>query len=267
MVIKKIIAEFKFWSSIGNKRGDLALSQKGFEGIISRKINRKISAPIAKLLYNSNQDINPNHITWLSIGIGLSASGFFCVSNGNPLYAVIGGILTQVSSIADGIDGDYARYLSEEKRPLTARSFGEYLDTVTDRIVDVAIIFGMGFYIDYVFPDNLWVFPLTYLTMSLSLLSSYTRHQTIKAFSKHKDIKYYVESKLYLAGRDVRLFTFFLGGILESLCYITPIPKGFPLALSMVIVSFIQIIQIGNRFFELKRNLNSIENSENSQNK
>ena len=160
MGIKQIISKFKIWLSVGKKRGDLALSQKGFEGIISRKINRKISAPIAKLLYNSNRDINPDHLTLLSIGTGLAAAVFFCVSNGNPLYAVIGGILTQASSIADGIDGDYARYLSEEKRPLTARSFGEYLDTVTDRIVDVAVIFGMGFYLDYVFPDNLWIFPI-----------------------------------------------------------------------------------------------------------
>lgn len=73
----QIITRFKNWSSIGNKRADLALNHKGFDsGIVSKKITRKISASIAKFLYNQNKNINPNHLTLISTGIGLGQQPF-----------------------------------------------------------------------------------------------------------------------------------------------------------------------------------------------
>lgn len=265
--------KLKRWSSLGKERADLALEEKGFDGIISRKINRKISAPIAEFLYNRNQNINPDHLTLIPTGIGLGAAAVFYLSNGNPLFAILGGLLTQVSSILDGIDGDYARYLSENQRNKRQRSFGEYLDTVTDRIVDIAIIYGMGIYLSNIFPASSWVLPLTFATMGLSLLGSYTRHQITKiyteakfqyikssiCYSKYRDMKYYISGKINFAGRDIRLFTFFLGGLFEGLSYISPVPKGLFLALSMGIVSFSHLAQIAKSSIELKRNLNNIE--------
>lgn len=251
--------KIKKWLFLGKQRTDLALNQKGFEGIISSRVNRKISAPIAKFLYNRNQNINPDHLTLITTGIGLGSAITFFLSNGNPLYAMLGGLLIQISSIADGIDGDYARYLSENQRKPTQRSFGEFLDTITDRIVDIAVIYGISVYLSHVFFSSSWVFPLTFATMGLCLLGSYTRHQIIKIYSKYRDMKYYISSKIYLAGRDIRLFIFFWGGLFEGLSWMGLFPKGLPLALSMGIVSFFHLIQFSKSFIELKKNLNLIE--------
>lgn len=172
--------------------------------------------------------------------------------------AIVGGLLAQASSILDGVDGDYARYLSESQRSKKQRSFGEYLDTITDRIVDIAIIYGMAIYLSNVFPASSWVLPLTFATLSLSLLASYTRHQIIKIYSKYRAMKYYISGKINWAGRDIRLFIFFLGGLFEGLSYLSPLVLGFPLAISMGIVSFSHLVQIVIHSIELKRNLKEI---------
>lgn len=167
-----------------------------------------------------------------------------------------------MTSITDGVDGDYARYLPEAVRTKAERSFGEYLDTVTDRIVDVIIIYGMGMYLMNVFPESSWIFPLVFITMSLSLLRSYIRHQISKIYSRHKEMKYYIFSKIDFVGRDVRLLILALGGVLEGLSFSIPSIKGIPLTLAMVTVSFLHFAQFGNSFFELKRNLNNLEKEE-----
>ncbi|MBA7634783.1 hypothetical protein ES703_42375 [subsurface metagenome] len=95
--------------------------------------------------------------------------------------------------------------------------------------------------------------------MSLCLLSTYTRHQIIKIYSKYRDMKYYISSKINLAGRDIRLFIFFWGGLFEGLAWIGLFPKGLPLTLSMGIVCLFHLVQFSKSFIELKKNLNLIE--------
>lgn len=259
MTIGKIISKLKRYYDLGEERGRIALEQKGFDGVISRKINRKISAPIAKFLYDADQNINPNYMTLFSTGVGLAGAAAFCFGNGSPLSAIIGGTLAQASSVLDGVDGDYARYLTEEQRTQTQRSFGQYLDTVLDRVVDLAVIYGMGTYLNHVFPDNSWVMPLTYTTMSLSVLSSYTSNQIQKVYSKYEHLRDYVRSRIDLAGRDFRLLTLSLGSVFEGLSYFSPVPQGVPMTISMAIVSGPHLAHVVYRFFELKANLDEVE--------
>jgi len=252
--------KLKKWLSLSQERADLALKEKGFDGIISRKINRKISAPVARLLYNLNKNIDPNYLTFITGAIGIGTGFIFILSKGNPLYAIWGGILTQISSIADGVDGDYARYLPETLRKETEKSFGAYLDAVIDRIVDLTIIYGMGVYLMNVFPNSSWILPLVFATVSFYLLRGYVRHRIIKTYSKHKDMKYYISSKINLTERDITLLILSLGGVLEVLSYVIPLVKGIPLTLSMAIVFLLHFYYFINSFFEMKRNLNNIEN-------
>lgn len=251
----------EYWE-IGRERAKLAEEQKGpgSEGFISKNINRRVSAPLAKILYDAHQNINPDYITLFSTGIGLAGAASFCLSKGNPLYAIIGGALAQASSIFDGVDGDYVRYLTDEQISQTQKSFGQYLDSALDRVVDLAVIYGMGVYLNHVFPNNSWVMPLTYFTMASSFLSTYKNNFISKVYNKYEHIKSYVRNKIHFLGRrDLRLFALFLGGIGEGLSYVTPIPKGASTTLSLTFVLGANASSFINSFFELRSNLEEAE--------
>jgi len=115
-----------------------------FSKVLFERIDwhRKISAPIAALLYEFNPNINPNSITIVSSAIGVVGAGALILSGGDPTYAIIGASLVQASSVADGIDGDYSRYLPKEKRSDQEREFGGHLDTMFDRVVDASAIYN-----------------------------------------------------------------------------------------------------------------------------
>ncbi|GAH80364.1 unnamed protein product, partial [marine sediment metagenome] len=73
-----------------------------YDGYISKHINRKASEPMARLLARTR--LTPNQATWGAFGIALlSCTSFILGQN------IIGGLLAQLSSIADGIDGSLAR--------------------------------------------------------------------------------------------------------------------------------------------------------------
>lgn len=221
-------------------------------------INRKISGPITKFLYKISPQINPNHITLIGAGIGIGAAACFYFGAGNPIWALGGGLLILISSIADFVDGEYARFLTSEQRPATARALGALLDTMSDRFIDVLIIFGMGTYLQAAFPDGAWIFPLTYATMAISLIASFSRHQILRACRSLEEAKAYTWSRFDLAGRDARLFIFFIGSIAEGASLFTKIPPGAVLAVGMSLVILSHLISLGNRFYRLTRYLHQV---------
>ncbi|MCD6467393.1 MAG: CDP-alcohol phosphatidyltransferase family protein [Methanomicrobia archaeon] len=77
-------------------------SSKPTDGIISKHINRKVSIRISKILLKTG--ITPNHVSIITFLIALSAAFMFLRGN-----IILGGILTQLTSIIDGVDGEIAR--------------------------------------------------------------------------------------------------------------------------------------------------------------
>ncbi len=108
---------------------DESVKGKG-DGIVSRKINRKISKRISRVLVDK---ISPNQATALSFFAGILSSLvlFFSI----PLA----GILYQISSVLDGVDGEIARVTMKTSK------IGGVLDSILDRIVDFLFLSILAF--------------------------------------------------------------------------------------------------------------------------
>ncbi len=101
-----------------------------YDGFISKYINRKLSEPAARIL--SRTRLTPNQVSWGAFGIALLSFISFILGQN-----IIGGLLAQLSSIVDGIDGSLARLKD------MSSVFGGFLDSVLDRYADILIVLGM----------------------------------------------------------------------------------------------------------------------------
>ncbi len=104
---------------------------KPTDGPVSRRLNRPLSTRLTMLLAPLRP--SPNLVTWLDCGLGVLAAAMLAAGHG-----VVGGILTQTTSIVDGVDGEMARL------QLHASRRGALLDGVLDRLADAAILAGLG---------------------------------------------------------------------------------------------------------------------------
>jgi len=172
------------------------------DGFVSRVLNRRVSLQITKLFARTS--ITPNQVTFLSFLISTASAVFFAVVH--PLY---GGLLAQLSSILDGVDGELARL------KFLKSNYGGLFDAVLDRYADFFIVLGMA-YAWYSETEN----PLALLTcaavltgMPMSMLIKEKFHAlTGKPFIP----EFYDGLLRYLpANRDGRLFIIMLGGILN----------------------------------------------------
>ena len=165
-----------------------------YDGFISKHINRKLSEPIARMLARTR--LTPNQATWGAFGIAALSFASFVMG-----YNILGGILAQLSSIADGIDGSLARLKG------MSSAFGSFLDSVLDRYADALIVLGMTW----------WAmshegYPLVWLVGFLAIVGtlsvSYTR---ARVDPEHRLI--FDRGLPSIASRDIRLFLIMLGGI------------------------------------------------------
>lgn len=165
-----------------------------YDGFISKHINRKLSEPIARMLARTR--LTPNQATWGAFAIAALSFASFVMG-----YNILGGILAQLSSIADGIDGSLARLKG------MSSAFGSFLDSVLDRYADALIVLGM----------TLWAlshegYPLVWLVGFLAIVGtlsvSYTR---ASVDPEHRLI--FDKGLPSIASRDIRLFLIMLGGI------------------------------------------------------
>lgn len=173
---------------------------KEWDGIISRYINRKFSRPVAKFLAKHPR-VSPNHVTILSFLTALFAGLAFSFCQ-----PAVGGVLAQVASILDGVDGDLAK--------LTNRfsSFGGFLDAMLDRYGDAAILTGVVWLL-VVNGQAVAVNVIVGLAALFgSILVSYSRARA------KSDLKLTFDRGFsgYAANRDVRLFIIMIGGLLNQ---------------------------------------------------
>ena len=105
------------------------------DGLTAYWINRPISLRMSKYLVNT--PITPNHVTTIGLIMGLLAA--WCVAQEGWLLLAVGGLLLQVSSIVDGVDGEIARMR------LTSSHLGEWFDTICDDIINLSSLTALGY--------------------------------------------------------------------------------------------------------------------------
>jgi CDP-L-myo-inositol myo-inositolphosphotransferase len=213
-----------FWLDVDTpeaiKTAEMILSEgllKKTDGPISKYINRRLSIPVSRILAKTS--LTPNHISIISFFLGVISA--FMFSLGKPAFAVLGGILTQISSVIDGCDGEVARL------KLMESDFGGWFDAVLDRLADALILTGMSIYL----LRNDFNPYIVLLLLAFSLTSSFLLSYTADKYD------YFVRSGLVRGlriGRDLRLFLVFLAGI-STLIY------EFLLFLSAV--SFLEVLR------------------------
>lgn len=172
---------------------------KPTDGPVSRYINRRISSRITAFLIRHFASITPNQLTILVTIIGIIPSLLYILRD--PILAAVAGVIVQLNSILDGVDGEFAR--------ATGRTspYGAFLDAILDRVVDVSILGSIGYALILVMPH---LAPALYLlslaAVTGAVLVSYV-HARGEASLKTHPGKIGVRC---WASRDVRLFLVFL---------------------------------------------------------
>ncbi len=166
-----------------------------YDGYISRHINRKMSEPMARLLAKTK--VTPSQMTWAAFGIALLSFVSFVLG-----YNIIAGLLVQLSSIVDGIDGSLARL-----KGMTSE-FGGFLDSVLDRYADILIVLGLTLWsLAHETYSGIWL--AGFLAITGIICISYTRAR-ISPNHRHLFDKGFKS----LASRDIRLFLIMLGAVI-----------------------------------------------------
>lgn len=112
----------------------LAGVRKATDGPIARTINRPLSVALSRRLVRT--PVTPNQLSVINLAIGLGAAA--CAALGNYGGFLVGGILFQLASILDGVDGEVAK-LTFQSSPR-----GEWIDTACDQVSYVAFLLGLA---------------------------------------------------------------------------------------------------------------------------
>ena len=165
-----------------------------YNGYVSKYLNRKVSEPLAQLLARTR--VTPNQVTWSAFGVAvLSFLSFIFGHN------IVGGLLIQLSSIVDGVDGSLAR------RKGMVSEFGGFLDSLTDRYADMLMVLGLTLWsLSHETYPGIWL--AGFLAVAGTVCLSYTR---ARIGAEHRHL--FDKGLPSLASRDIRLFLMMLGGI------------------------------------------------------
>ncbi len=175
---------------------------KPTDGLVSRYINRRLSAPISRFIVSKFGDVSPNKVT-IAVSLFGIASALIYLLNA----PIIAGIAVQIASIIDGIDGEIARMLNKQSK------FGALLDSIMDRIVDVLVLTCFSIYtlkeLCTKYRIDMLMF-IMFMALSGSILVSYFRARCESSMG----VDPRAIGGMPIATRDVRLFIIFIGSIL-----------------------------------------------------
>jgi len=182
------------------KRRLMASLTKGTQdGFVSAYLNRPVSLRLSALI--ANTPVTPNQITIVCFLLMLLAAGLLA----SPWYWawVLGGLLVQFSSIADGCDGEIARLKHIGSRR------GAWLDTMLDRYGDLAVTLAIVWRAAqrYVCP---YVWPAGLVAAAGFILASYVT----KEFALRMGWSYPDDVLNRLKRRDLRLLALAAGAVL-----------------------------------------------------
>jgi phosphatidylglycerophosphate synthase len=184
-----------------------------YDGIVSRHLNRRLSRPVARALVGT--PVTPNGVTLFTVALALATGAMIAAG-----WNIAGGILIQVVSIVDGVDGELARLKSMSTR------FGAVLDAVTDRYADAMMLGGMTIYAAR-FED--WPHPelVGMLALAAALTVSYSRARIEASLRVDPS-----DGVFGLASRDVRSLIAAVGTVAGQ-CYWTLIVLAAASALTV----------------------------------
>jgi phosphatidylglycerophosphate synthase len=165
------------------------------DGLVSRYLNRPISTRISIMVYRRGFRIEPLTVTLLSFILGLSASLLLAMR-----IFILGGLLVQLASVIDGVDGELARLYHK------ATPWGGYLDSMLDRISDIAIVAGLTLSLPII--DGFTLLCAILAAANVIFVSYVTHNLSILGVSTEKLRK-------VPATRDVRLFVVFIASLLS----------------------------------------------------
>ncbi len=103
------------------------------DGVIAHHVNRPLSRRITERILS--RDVKPWQISIASF-LGTLAAGLSFAMG----HAATGGLMAQLASILDGVDGEVARIRYQDS------AFGGVYDALLDRVGDAAVIGGMTLY-------------------------------------------------------------------------------------------------------------------------
>ncbi len=110
---------------------------KSYEGPVDALINWRFSMRITRWLARRSMKVTPNHVTMTAILLGLAAA--LIASRGGYAMLAIAGVLLEVNSILDSVDGELARLRYQFSK------LGQALDNMSDDIVDNVFIAAVGY--------------------------------------------------------------------------------------------------------------------------
>ncbi|HEY3359200.1 MAG TPA: CDP-alcohol phosphatidyltransferase family protein [Polyangia bacterium] len=105
--------------------------RKPIDGLVSRHLNRHVSLFLTRALMRTG--IRPNQVSLVTLSLGVAAG--VLAATGGWLGVALAGVLLQLQSILDGVDGELARLKYLHSR------LGEWLDTLSD---DLSVILFLG---------------------------------------------------------------------------------------------------------------------------
>ena len=107
---------------------------KATDGPVARTINRPLSMFVSRRLLATR--IGPNPVTIVNLGLLVASGALLALGARSDLLLVAGGVLVQLASAFDGVDGELAR-VSGRSSPR-----GAVLDAICDRYGDLAVLAG-----------------------------------------------------------------------------------------------------------------------------
>jgi len=207
---------------------------KPTDRFILRFIKLYFSAPVSVRLVRLFPNIKPAGLTFSAAGLGVC--GGFAFGLG---WAWLGGLLAALAQVLDGVDGQVARLAGR----VTAR--GALLDSVADRYMDFALLFGIFFYcVRYSsgigqageIISTEWLFVLAALAAAGSSQISYF---TARAASLNLDFK-----RPEYAGKGSRTTVVIICGLLAPLWIHFPLVALLYLALHPNLALLISMVRL-----------------------
>ena len=168
--------------------------ETAYDGYISKHINRKISEPMARLFAKTK--VTPNQITWTAFGITLLSFISFIFD-----HNIAAGLLVQLSSIVDGVDGSLTRLKS------MTSTFGSFLDFVLDQYANILIVLGLT---TWSLPHEAYpgIWQASFLAITGTICLSYTKTRIGPEYRHLFD-----KGLKSLVSRNIRLSLIMLGAV------------------------------------------------------
>jgi CDP-L-myo-inositol myo-inositolphosphotransferase len=161
------------------------------DGPVSRYINRRISGRITGFIVSRNIPITPNQVSLITFALSLLAAYIIAVG-----HLIVGGLLVQLSSILEGVDGELARARG------MASSRGGFLDTMLDRYADISVILATIYVLASNSPLDTVTVLISALALTGDLMVSYIHARGVLDLGVHPASIGPLDSA---ASRDVRL--------------------------------------------------------------